>query len=253
MSFADWPGPGDRAETDNQQERTAESIGGAASEIQQENLEPETTADDDAGDGEVWSANNNGELDDLIAAELGYDPATEAFAGLGPAMRFEDVSEEELASEQLSGDPEALAALLNPPPTFDVVDDVCVQEIDEPFDVTEFDDDEAAAALMSINTDADGIDMPEIDMTDIETIPLEASDAFDPVQERLSADLDIPEISFEDDEPISRIDPDEDTESSIRAMMARLEQAAARAKAHTEESPEPEADEAPAVAVGGAS
>ncbi len=61
------------------------------------------------------------------------------------------------------------------------------------------------------------------------------------------------EISFEDDEPISRIDPDEDTESSIRAMMARLEQAAARAKSHTEESPEPEADEAPAVAVGGRS
>ena len=119
--------------------------------------------------------------------------------------------------------------------------------------MTEFDDDEAAAVLKTVDSDVDGIDMPKIDMTDIDTARLDASDTFDSNQELLAADLDIPEISREDDEPISRIDPDEDTESSIRAMMARLEKAAARARAHSEESPEVEAIEAPAVAVGGRS
>lgn len=255
---ADWPGPGDRAETVDQQEGTTGSMDDATSEIEQALREPEITAFDVADDEVVWSANNNGELDDLIAAELGYDTATEAFTGLGPALRFEDVSEEELASEQLDGDPGALAALINAPLTSSADDDADVQKIDEPFEVPKLDDHEAAPVLASIDTDIDGIDMPEIDMTDVDLIDidttlLDASDTVDPIQERLAADLDIPEIAFEDDEPISRIDPDEDTESSIRAMMSRLEQAAARANAHTKDSPEPEADEAPAVAVGGAS
>ncbi len=245
----DWSGPGDATESAHQPEETGEVSG----ELDQEHDEPETTAGDDAGNDVVSSADNEGNLDDLIAAELGYDPAAQAFAGLDPAMGFEDVSDDELAAEQLDDDPEAIAALLDTPLTFDVDEDVTVQDIDEPFAVTEFDDDEAAAVMKTVESDVDGIDMPEIDMTDMDTARLDASDTFDSNQELLAADLDIPEISREDDEPISRIDPDEDTESSIRAMMARLEKAAARARAHSEESPEAEAIEAPAVAVGGRS
>ena len=237
---ADWSGPGD-----------------ATGEIDQEHAKPEATADNEARGEAVSSAANDRNLDDQIAAELGYDAAAEAFGGLDPAMGFEDVGDDELAAEQLDDDPEALTVLLDTPLTFGVDDDVTIQEFDEPFAVTAFDDDEAAAVLKTVESDADGIDMPKIDMTDIDMIDidtarLDASDTFDPIQERLSADLDIPEISLEDDEPISRIDPDEDTESSIRAMMARLEKAAARAQVHTEQSPEAEEIEAPAVAVGGA-
>jgi hypothetical protein len=82
-------------------------------------------------------------------------------------------------------------------------------------------------------------------------------DELDPIQDMMAADLDIPDITLDDDEPISRIDPDEDTESSIRAMMARLEDAAARAKIGTEDATDSDADAEidapPAVAVGGAS
>ena len=245
---ADWSGPGDG---------------------------PETASDDDADDEVVTSSNFDRNLDDLIAAKLGYDPAAEAFAELDPAMGFQDVGEEELASEELRDDPNAVAALLEATPAFDIDDEMAVQDIEatgqdinEPFEVIEFDDPEIVANSTTAEPDADGIDMPEIHMADIETAEIdiaeidstgfdttlsETSDSFDPVQERLSADLDIPEISLEDDEPISRIDPDEDTESSIRAMMARLEQAAARAKAYSEEQPEAEVDEVPAVAVGGRS
>ena len=250
---ADWSGPGDATKHVHQPEGTGpEETGEISGQIDQEHDEPKTTADDDVGNDIVSSADNERNLDDLIAAELGHDPAAEAFAGVDPALGFEDVSDEELAAERLDGDPEALAALLNTPLTNGIDDDVTVQEIDEPFAVTEIVDDEAAAQK-TVELDADGIDMPEIDMTDVEATGLDALDAFDPNRELLAADLDIPEIAREDDELISRIDSDEDTESSIRAMMARLEKAAARARAHSEESTEAEAIEAPAVAVGGRS
>ena len=107
------------------------------------------------------SADNERNLDDLIAAELGHDPAAEAFAGVDPALGFEDVSDEELAAERLDGDPEALAALLNTPLTNGIDDDVTVQEIDEPFAVTEIVDDEAATQK-TVELDADGIDVVAI-------------------------------------------------------------------------------------------
>ena len=61
-----------------------------------------------------------------------------------------------------------------------------IQEIDEPFEVTEFDDDEAAAVLKTVDSDVDGIDMPKIDMTDIDTARLDASDTFVSNQELLA-------------------------------------------------------------------
>ena len=219
---------------------------------------PVTASDDGTDDEIVSSSNFNRNLDDLIAAKLGYDPTTEAVAGLDPAMGFQDVGEEELASEELRSDPRELAAILQAPPAFDLDDDVTVQDIDEPFEVIEFDDPEPVANPTTAESDVDGIDMPEIDMADIDVMDFDkahlgTADVFDPVQERLSADLDIPEIALEEDEPISRIDPDEDTESSIRAMMSRLEKAAERARAHSEELPDAEVDELPAIAVGGTS
>ena len=109
--------------------------------------------------------------------------------------------------------------------------------------------DDAAKLLDTAAFDAVETDSSETDIT-----VLDDAGEPDPIQEMLAADLDIPEIDFDDDEPISRIDAGEDTESSIRAMMVRLEEAAARAKARADDvaETETETDEAPAVAgVGG--
>jgi hypothetical protein len=222
---------------------------------------------DVADDETVSSADHDGDLDDEIAAAPEHDAASEAFAELDPAIGFQDVGDEELASERLDGNPEELAAVLDTPLTpeiDDVVDMATVLEADQPFEamdvevgeaeMMDVDVDEVVAVLETPNIDMTDIDMTDIEMSDLDTTALDGPDDIDPIQELLSADLDIPEIVLDDDEPISRIDPDEDTESSIRAMMARLEEAATRARARTEDLPEAEAepDEAPAMAVGGA-
>jgi hypothetical protein len=232
---ADWSGPADRRE---------EATG----------VETEDQAPQSAGTGS--------NLDDLIAAKLGYDSATAAFANVGPGQGFQDVGQEELDSEELRSIPDELPGLLEEAASFDVEEELSVEDIDEPFEVIGHEDDETPAESVAAELDVDGIDMPDIDMNDLEVVELETeafdvSDTFDPVREQLAADLDIPEIKLEDEEPISRLDPDEDTETSIRAMMARLEQAAARAKANTdaaaEADPETVSDDAPAFAVGGTS
>jgi hypothetical protein len=91
----------------------------------------------------------------------------------------------------------------------------------------------------------------DADFGDIDAMAPDGAGEPDPLEEMLAADLDIPEIVLDADAPISRVDPDADTESSIHALMARLEQAAARAKV-PDDAPETEAvaDEAPAVATG---
>ncbi len=249
----DWSGPGDDAET----VEPAEGAAGSGGETDRRHDEPETAAVDDADHDIVSSADDDGAVDDEIATAPGPDTASEAFAGPSsasrprPALRFEDVNEEELAGERLDGDPEALAVLLDTPLTPDIGhDERMAQEVAEPIAVMEIDGDDAAAVAEPAERDTG-----DIGLTDIDTASIDQRDEIDPILELLSADLDIPEISLEDAEPISRIDPDEDTESSIRAMMARLEQAASRAKARAEDAPETaaEIDEAPAVAAAGGS
>ena len=217
-------------------------------------------AETDADPAEAIVASGDDEATDEPAAEDAVSDI-EAFEAVAPEMRFENVSDEELAGERLDGDPEELAALLDTPIVPDAVSDPENETTmaSEPLDIVSGDTDDADAIFETMEIDAAEIEAAEteavtIDATEIEALALEAAAEpdpiaeLDPVEELLAADLDIPEIVIEDDEPISRIDPDEDTESSIRAMMARLEDAAVRARAHAEEQSGSETEEAPAPA-----
>ncbi len=187
---------------------------------------------------------------DDVAGETGADAVDDGFAGVAPDLRFEDVSEHELAGERLDVDPDDLAALLDAPLP-DPADDpaATMAAVSEgSFEVISGAADDAEKLLDTAAFDAVETDLSETDIT-----VLDDAGEPDPIQEMLAADLDIPEIAFDDDEPISRIDAGEDTESSIRAMMARLEEAAARAKARADDVAETETDEAPAVAAVGGS
>lgn len=233
---ADWPGP---ATPDEDTSAVEES---ASSDDDEPSSDDETTPD-------------------AMTPRPVHDAAAEAFGALDPASRFEDVSGPELDAEHLDGDAEDLAALLDTPlmpepsdaPELRDADATTVAPVsdalsDAPFEVVSGEADDAATLI-----EAAVFDAPDADFGDIETMALDDAGEPDPLEEMLAADLDIPEIVLDDDAPISRVDPNADTESSIHALMARLEQAAARAKV-TDDEPETETvtGEAPAVAAGGA-
>ncbi len=218
-----------------------------------------TPAEDNVAEDTASSDDGEPGIDDEMTPELVHDAAAEAFAGLDPASRFEDVSHEELEAEQLDGEPEDLATLLDTPlmpepgdapepSDKDATSEAPVSDAlaDEPFEVVSAEADDAATLM-----EAAVFDAPDADFGDIDAMALDDSGEPDPLEEMLAADLDIPEIILDDDAPVSRIDADEDTESSIQALMARLEQAAARANV-PDDAPETEAvaDEVPAVAAG---
>ncbi len=202
---------------------------------------------------EDTASSDDGEpgIENEMTPELVHDAASEVFAGLDPASRFEDVSHAELEAEQLDGEPEDLATLLDTPlmpepGDADATSEAPVSDAlaDEPFEVVSAEAEDVATLM-----EAAVFDAPDADFGDIETMALDGAGEPDPLEEMLAADLDIPEIVLDDDAPVSRIDADEDTESSIQALMARLEQAAARANVPDDET-EAVADEAPAVAAG---
>lgn len=181
-----------------------------------------------------------------ITEQPACDAAARAFAALPPEMRFEDVSDEELASERLDGDPAALAALLDMPLAPDAADHV-TDAFDTPFAAEDAGFDDAMATTTASDRNAGKFAVQEH-----ETARLDEADELDPIMEAMAADLDIPEIVLDEDEPISGAEPGDDTEASIRAMMARLEEAAAKAKLQstTEKEADAKTEEAPAAAAG---
>ena len=91
----------------------------------------------------------------------------------------------------------------------------------------------------------------DLELIDRTVAALEAQVGADTTIEDLASELDIPEHDVEPEPEAFAIPDDEDTEASIRAMMARLERAAARAQAlaaASNEAPPSTVDESEKVA-----